>query len=84
MKSEHFNPTNRFRIELTHYNDTNLNDKFKLYDKKENNFINRSSIFKRNLSEFEIYIVYECEVFNCSDYLDYINNSELLLFRHNI
>ena len=76
MKSELFNPTNRFRIDLTHYNDTNLNDKFKLYDKKEDNFINKSCIFERNLSEFEIHVVYECEVFNCSDYLDYINNSE--------
>ena len=67
-KSKLFNPTLKFMIDLTHYNNTSLNDKFKIYDLEIDDFINRKKLFKKNVSEFKIQIVYECEDFNCSDY----------------
>ena len=73
-----FNPTKKFQIDLIHYeNETSLNDKFKLLDNNTGHFINRKETFEKKISEFEIFVVYECEELNCSDYYNnYVKNKE--------
>ena len=76
-KSDLFNPTKKFQIDLKDYNDKSLNDKFKLYDIKIKDFIDRKKTFQKKISEFEIFVVYECEELNCSDYYNnYLQDKE--------
>ena len=75
-KSQLFNPEKKFHLDLIHYNDTSLNNKFKLYDPKKKDFVNRREIFQSKISNFNIYIVYECETLNCSDYFEYIKKQD--------
>jgi len=76
-RSSLYNPNTKFELLLLGRNKTKLTDKMKFYDPKNNHLFNNtynSASFDTKISEFDIYIVYDCETSNCSDYFDYINN----------
>ena len=70
-----YNPNIKFELEIFVKNKTNLSDKMKFYDHKNNHFFNtgKKASFSSNITDFDIYIVYDCETSNCYDYYDYIN-----------
>ena len=76
-RSSLYNHNTKFELLLLGRNKTKLTDKMKFYDPKNNHLFNNtynSASFDTKISEFDIYIVYDCETSNCSDYFDYINN----------
>ena len=70
-----YNPNIKFNLEISAKNKTNLSDKMKFYDPKNNHFFNtdKKASFSSKITDFDIYIVYDCETSNCVDYYDYIN-----------
>ena len=77
-KDDLFNPPIKFQIDLIDYDTkTSLNDKFKLYDTQINDFNERNVTFKKKISDYRIFVLYECEELNCSDYYNnFANNKE--------
>ena len=76
-RSSLYNPNTKFELLLLGRNETKLTDKMKFYNPKNNHLFNNTynnASFNTKISEFDIYIVYDCETSNCSDYFDYINN----------
>ena len=77
-----FNPYINFKIDLgvriinKTYSINNKN--FKLYDNKREEFIERSTIFNKRISDFEIIVFYDCEYENCSDYYEYLDFLKIL------
>ena len=75
-KNDFYNPTINFTLEIQIF----LNEKFcdlnstnmKIYDYNKKKFIERSSKFSSKINDFQIMIFYECDYFNCSDYLEYL------------
>ena len=73
-KNDLFNQNIMFSLDLLHmYNDTPISNKFTIVDK--NHTIGRGVDFKRKVSDFQLFVVYECDTPNCSDYLDFAKNS---------
>ena len=62
------NPIINFKLELIDLNRKSLDERFKILDTVEGNIIQRNLDFKKNVSDFDISIVYECEEnnTNCS------------------
>lgn len=73
-QKELFNQNRMFSLDLIHmYNDTPISDKFTIVDR--NHTIGRGVYFNRKVSDFQLFVVYECDTPNCSDYLDFAKNS---------
>ena len=53
-----------------------LPKKFKLYDNKVGQFIERNKHFNKKITEFNIYVLYECDDFTCNDYENFLNFTE--------
>ena len=68
-----YNPNIKFELELYYINKTIINNKIKFYDKQYNLLFGNKAYFNTKISEFNIYIVYDYDNSNCSDYFDYIN-----------
>lgn len=78
-KEEFYNPNVNFTIDafvlLKNHKDSHY---FKIYDNKLSKFIDPSMIFTKKVKDFDIYILYECNDTNCSNYYDVIEE-----FRNN-
>ena len=78
-KEEFYNPNVNFTIDafvlLKNHKDSHY---FKIYDNKLSKFIDPSMIFTKKVKDFDIYILYECNDTNCSNYDDVIEE-----FRNN-
>lgn len=76
-KTQLFNPNINFNlylfIELNKTNYKFIFDNIKLYDNKEEYFINRNYTFLKRISEFDIIILYDCKEENYSDYNQFLN-----------
>ena len=69
-----YNQNIRFILDLVHEdNNTPIIDKFKIFDK--NKIVGRKVPFIKKVYDFKLYICYECDTPNCSDYLDFIKNN---------
>ena len=81
-KNDFYNPTVNFSLNIEvffkgkYYNldyekfSTNL----KIYYNKTEKFIERKSWFSTKINDFHIYILYECDNLNCSDYFEQKKN----------
>ena len=81
-KNDFYNPTINFTLDIEvffkgkYYNldyekfSTNL----KIYYNKTEKFIERRSWFSTKINDFHIYILYECDNLNCSDYFEQKKN----------
>ena len=78
-KEEFYNPNVNFTIDafvlLKNHKDSHY---FKIYDNKLSKFIDPSMIFTKKVKDFDIFILYECNDTNCSNYDDVIEE-----FRNN-
>ena len=78
-KEEFYNPNVNFTIDafvlLKNHKDSHY---FKIYDNNLSKFINPSRIFTKKVKDFDIYILYECNDTNCSNYDDVLEE-----FRNN-
>ena len=78
-KEEFYNPNVNFTIDafvlLKNHKDSHY---FKIYDNKLSKFIDPSMIFTKKVKDFDIYILYECNDTNCSNYDDVLKE-----FRNN-
>ena len=68
-----YNPNITFKLDIRNIHDKLLDDKIKLYNLRNNSFLNRNTTFKERVSYLYFYIVYECENINCSN--EYTNRS---------
>ena len=68
-----YNPNIAFKLDIRDIDDKLLDDKIKLYNLRNNSFLNRNTTFKERISGLYFYIVYECENINCSN--EYTNRS---------
>ena len=70
-KEEFYNPNVNFTIDafvlLKNHKDSHY---FKIYDNHTSNFIDPSMIFTEKVKDFDIFILYECNDTNCSNYDD--------------
>ena len=70
-KEEFYNPNVNFTIDafvlLKNHKDSHY---FKIYDNHTSNFIDPSRIFTEKVKDFDIFILYECNDTNCSNYND--------------
>ena len=81
-KNDFYNPTINFTLDIEvffkgkYYNldyekfGTNL----KIYDIRNRTFLERRSIFSKKINDFHIWILYECDNLNCSDYYEQLKN----------
>ena len=78
-KEEFYNPNVNFTIDafvlLKNHKDSHY---FKIYDNNLSKFIDPSMIFTKKVKDFDIYILYECNDTNCSNYDDVLEE-----FRNN-
>ena len=52
------NPEKQFKLEVyKRYENTNLIERFRIYDMKRKQFINRNSFFERKVADFDIVIL---------------------------
>ena len=68
-------------VELLGNIDLLWNDNFKLYDNNNSKFINRREIFNRRITDFDIFVLYDCMKENCTDYYEYLDH--LKIFNNN-
>ena len=68
-----YNPNITFKLELKDWQGNLLDNKFKLYSMHNGTLLNRNTIFKERVSNFNIWILYECEDSNCTSYDEYKN-----------
>ena len=54
------------------------NDNLKLYDNVNSKFINRTEIFNRRITDFDIIILYDCIEENCTDYYEFLDELKIL------
>ena len=76
-EDELFNPYVNFKMELgvELFNEVSIleNENLKLYDNKNSKFINRREIFNRRITDFDIFVLYDCMEENCTDYYEYLD-----------
>ena len=76
---ELYNPNINFKLDLRAFfqdKERYLPKKFKLYDNKVGQFIERNKHFNKKITEFNIYVLYECDDFTCNDYENFLNFTE--------
>jgi len=76
---ELYNQNINFKLDLRVFfqgKELYLDEKFKLYDNKAGQFIERNKHFNKKITEFEIYVLYECDNFTCSEYDDFLKYVE--------
>ena len=72
---ELYNQNINFKLDLRVFvqgKELYLDEKFKLYDNNAGQFIERNKHFNKKITEFEIYVLYECDNFTCSEYDDFL------------
>jgi len=74
---EEYDPTLDFSIDLLYDENTNLSDRFYIYDDYKGRFVGRNEKFSSKLSELSIGIVYKCENESCL-----INEDDKTLFNY--
>jgi hypothetical protein len=76
---ELYNQNINFKLDLRVFvqgKELYLDEKFKLYDNNAGQFIERNKHFNKKITEFEIYVLYECDNFTCSEYDDFLKYVE--------
>ena len=70
-----YNPNINFTIDLSMKRDESfLSNKFKLFDLKLNKYIDRNKTFNRQIDDFDIFIIYELNNSNFSEYDEFLKN----------
>ena len=83
---ELYNPNINFKLDLRAFfqdKERYLPKKFKLYDNKVGQFIERNKHFNKKITEFNIYVLYECDDFTCNDYENFLNFTEEINVTYN-
>ena len=77
-KNDFYNPTINFTLNTGAFsNGTFCNLHFtnmKIYDKKKEKFIEFGTKFSSKINDFDIFLLYECDNLNCSDYSKRLKN----------
>ena len=73
-KDNLYNPNINFKLDLRAFYENEeqiLPRKFMIYDNKVEKFVKRNEKFNKRITDFDVYILYECDNLNCSDYYDF-------------
>ena len=81
-KKDFYNPTINFTLDMQIYfkeefyylDYKKFGTNLKIYDNKKQNFIERRTLFSTKINDFHIFILYECDNLNCSDYSEQLKN----------
>ena len=81
-KNDFYNPTINFTLdiqiflkgEFNHLDYEKFGTNLKIYDIRNRTFLERRSIFSKKINDFDIFILYECDNLNCSDYYEQLKN----------
>ena len=60
------NPALNFKFDLRDMNHTPLSDNYLLFDMKKMSILNRDTVYKYNVSDLDISVIYHCSDWNCS------------------
>jgi len=66
-----YNPNITFKLDIREAENILDNNKFKLLFRHNNSLLKRNTTFKERVSNFVLYILYECENSNCNSYNEY-------------
>ena len=60
------NPALNFKFDLRDMNNTPLSDNYLLFDMNTKSILNRDTVYKYNVSDLDISVIYHCSDLNCS------------------